>query len=127
MSMKRLIGRVMAEAEDKSRQIGIAKTIGDQLGGIGRVKMMTGAKRFQVLPEQGDYLGGLDIQFPLPKHKGAVNYFRVLLAGNDTYTVEVGVDRGGARKVKDTANDVYAEDLVDLFEKLTGLYLRFGR
>jgi len=123
MSMNLLIGRVIAEAEDKSRQIGIAKTIGDQLGGIGRVKMMTGAKRFQVLPEQGGYLGGLDIQFPLPKHKGAVNYFRVSLAGNDTYTVEVGVDRGGSRKVKDTVNDVYAEDLVDLFEKLTGLYL----
>ena len=123
MSMSRIIGR-LEEAVDKERQMEIAKTIGNQLGGIGRVKMMTGAKKFSVLPEQGDYLGGLDIQFPLPQHKGAVNYFKVLLAGNDTYTVEVGVERGGARKVKDTVNDVYAEDLARLFEKLTGLYLR---
>lgn len=117
----------MEEAVDKERQMQIAKTIGSQLGGIGAIKMMTGAKKFNVLPEQGDYLGGLDIQFPLPKHKGAVNYFKVLLAGNDTYTVEVGVERGGARKVKDTIDNVYAEDLIDLFEKQTGLYLRFGR
>jgi hypothetical protein len=127
MSMNRLIGRVMAEAEDKSRQIGIAKTIGDQLGGIGRVKMMTGATKFSVLPAQGGYLGGLDIRFPLPQHEGAVNYFKVLLAGDDTYTVEAGVERGGARKVKKQQDGVYAEDLIDLFEKLTGLYLRFGR
>ena len=124
MRMNLLIGR-LEEAADKERETEIAKTIGAQLGGIGKLRMMTGAKKFSVLPAQGDYLGGLDIQFPLPQHKGAVNYFKVLLAGNDTYTVEVGVERGGTRNVKDTVDNVYAEDLVDLFEKLTGLYLRF--
>lgn len=92
----------------------VAQTILQQLGGR-RVKAMTGAKNFVALK---DKMGGLQFQFPNPH--GGPNSVRIILNGMDEYEVEFF---RGTKSVK-SVDRVYAEDLIDLFEKTTGLYLR---
>lgn len=105
----------------------IANTILDQMGGMRRLQMMIGAKRFIVntLPEKG-YLGGVIIHFPQPD-KGKPNVVRIDLHESDTYRVEFVYARGYSEKVLKSYDNVYADQLRSLFERNTGLYLRLAR
>jgi hypothetical protein len=91
----------------------IAETILQQLGG-GRLRMMTGAKNFVALDN--------GLMFMLPRAKGGINKVIVKLNGLDLYDIEFDRIRGVEYKVIATANDVYAENLQDVFTEHTGLY-----
>lgn len=95
----------------------VATTILEQLGG-NRFRVMTGAR---------DFLGSEDsLQFKLPRAKDGINCVQIKLEPSDTYTmkfVRVG-DRRTGYKVTEKAvcEDVYCDQLQELFTKYTGLY-----
>ena len=93
-----------------------AKAILKQLGG-NKFIAMTGAKNFT-----GD---NKSLQFSLPKAKGGINKVRIELdRGRDLYNIEFGSLRAGKYKVKKKFKGIYADQMGDLFEKTTGLYIR---
>jgi hypothetical protein len=108
----------------------IAKTILLQMGGAGKIKMMTGAKNFMALPS------GVSFDFP---NKGGPNHVKITLEPDDTYTVEFGRKAGmkalmsGNLKADDfykqisKHTDIYFDQLKELFEGQTGLYLSFNK
>lgn len=96
----------------------IAATILRQMGGIGRIRAMTGAKNFI------DYGNGVSFQFP-NKAAGRPNLCKVTLRPEDTYLVEFGRHRGTTYKVLKTLDGVYGDMLKSLFEQESGLYLSF--
>lgn len=98
-----------------SRQI--AHTILNQMGGQGRLTAMTGAKNFM------SHEDGVSFKFP---RKNGVNYLRIILSPYDTYNLEWGyiAKKSGVPTYtkKSEFNDVYADQLCEIFEKETGLY-----
>jgi hypothetical protein len=92
-----------------------------QLGGTGRLNMMTGAKNF-MKTDSG-------VQFNIGRNAKSVNMVRVTLNGNDLYDVEFGrvrkVKGVPTYKVLNKHADVYNDMLVELFESNTGMYLTF--
>ena len=109
----------------------VANTILLQMGGgAGKIKAMTGAKNFIALPS--------GVSFDFPSRKGP-NHVKVTLEPDDTYTVEFGrkagvqalmsgkVDAENYYKKGNEYKDVYAEDLKEMFERETGLYLSLGK
>lgn len=101
----------------------IATTIAHQLGGQRRLAVMTGAKDFVAIER------GLQFHLPSGFAKDKINNVRVVLADNDTYTVEFGVI--GRRKpdftypftVLETTEGVYGDMLRDVVATRTGLDL----
>lgn len=99
----------------------ITDTILIQLGGTRRLMAMTGAKHF-VKDEDNRR-----VNIGLPRNKCV----RITLEANDTYTVEylrISTRKEWANgadmlKVVKRVEYVYAPDLVETFEELTGLYL----
>jgi hypothetical protein len=96
----------------------IAQTILEQLGGR-RFLVMTGAK---------DLLAGenyLSMRLPASLTKGRVNKIRILLADNDTYTLETYKfttrDLASASTPVRQESDVYVESLRETFTAMTGL------
>lgn len=96
-----------------TNNIEIANTILKQLGG-NRVRVMTGAKTFVAIEK------GLTFRFP---NQRGPNSVRITLTPADEYVVEF--QRVAGAKVTTTAKieGAYAEDLIPLFEKNTGLFL----
>lgn len=96
----------------------VAKTILSQLGG-GRFAAMTGAKNFSCGGKE-NYLG---MRIPRTKgEKGSVNYVKIALNGLDLYDVEYGRIHGYKYTVVAEENNIYADMLVESFERNTGLY-----
>jgi len=95
----------------------VANIILAQLGGGGRLRAMIGAKDFS----GGDNV--LTFRFAARAKNGA-NTIRITLEPSDTYKVEFHSVRGRTVKLKGSFDDIYAEDLIPLFERETGLYLR---
>jgi len=118
------------ENTTKEERMQVANTILLQMGGAGKIKAMTGAKNFTALPS------GVSFQFP--NRKGP-NYVKVTLEADDTYTVEFGkkagvqalmsgkVDVDNIYKKLSEHKDIYFDQLKDLFESETGLYLSLGK
>jgi hypothetical protein len=104
----------------KEERSQIAQTIAAQLGGIGRIRLMTGARNFVAL----DGNGGLMFQF-----KGWKRNAKCIIELNamDTYTfklVTIGNARNGFKVTEHyKLEGVYNDMLIDLFESETGLYL----
>lgn len=120
-----------------------ALTILDQMGGVRQLTMMTGAKNFI----RGHDGGKTWLSFEFPNRgQSKPNYVKVTLEPDDTYTMEFGRKKaitfgrlsqkeGVSGSMDDKAfrdqfysklgefNQVYNEDLKDLFEHQTGLYL----
>lgn len=94
----------------------VANTIISQMGGTRRLSMMIGANAFVGSDNS------VSFKFKARAKNGA-NAFRVTLNPSDTYTVEFVSCRGMKVTVKDSLSDVYAEDLISLFQNKTGLYL----
>ena len=90
-----------------------------QLGGSRILSMMIGLKRI-ILEEHG-----VQLIFPKPRHAGAVNKVRVFHNGKDLYDVEFIRFNKRGHKVLRTENDVNCTELKDVFEKGTGLHIRF--
>ena len=98
----------------QTTDLAVADMILAQLGGR-RFSAMTGAR---------DFLGGPDaLQFSIPRNASKANKVRIVLAGDDTYTVEFwSVRRHGldCRQVYGLAG-VYCDQLREIFEAQTGL------
>ena len=60
----------------------VSETIVEQLGGVSILSMMIGLKKIITEPN------AVQLIFPLPKHKGAVNKVRITLNGLDLYDIE---------------------------------------
>jgi len=94
-----------------------------QLGGSRWLQMMIGAKNFMVGHTNGGALGGLSFKFPRPG-RGKPNFVRILLMGDDTYSVEFMSLHGYNARSMSKVDGIYADQLRGLFERNTGLYLR---
>lgn len=113
--------RVAAEMVRLARELlasEIAKTIAEQMGGVRRLKAMLGAT---VMAVNGGK--GLGIKWP-NRQRSKGNYVEITLRGDDTYDMEFFNVSGRNRKSVKTYRGVYFDQLVDLFEKQTGWYLR---
>lgn len=95
----------------------IAETILEQLGG-NKFLVMTGAKN---LVNHGD---ALSFKLPYNFAKGGINYVKIYLCEDDTYSVKFGkVNRNRAWDwdVLSEVDYVYADMLPETFTKHTGL------
>jgi hypothetical protein len=97
----------------------IAAVIVQQLGGMGRLCAMTGAKDFVAI-ENG-------VSFGIGKNAKGVNKVRIVLTAQDLYDVEFGAVRTvklmPTYKVKSSTEGVYCDMLKAAFEAATGMYL----
>lgn len=94
----------------------IATTIYAQLGGR-RFAAMIGAKQI-VMAER-------KVTVTFPRANG-VNRLEVELDNSDTYTVKFQYEHGVKLSTKAEFADVYAADLQEMFEHVTGLYTSLG-
>lgn len=101
----------------------VAQTILDQMGGQRRLQVMLGVTMFNILASGNP---GVGIQWP-NKQRSKGNYVEIRLNGSDLYDVKF-FNRGGTAPMKlvKAYDDVYAEDLADIFERQTGWYLRMA-
>lgn len=91
----------------------VANTILEQLGGAGRLRMMTGAYNFYDL--------GNGLSFKIKNQRA--NYIKITLTPMDLYDVEVGRIRGNTYKVVQKGEGLYFDQLKPFIEKATGMYL----
>ena len=102
---------------DKTAIGEVAKTILDQMGGYGRLKMMIGIQ--QVV----DLRKGVGFKWP-NKQRSKGNYVEIILTPRDEYDMTFyNVSTGGKKEVK-KFRGIYFDQLIELFEKQTGWYLR---
>lgn len=92
----------------------IAHTILNQLG-YARLKAMTGA---YFLKEEER---GVSFRFRGSKK---VNYLKIVLNGLDLYNLEFGKVSKSSYNVVNTTKDVYFDQLIPIFEEVTGLAAR---
>lgn len=95
----------------------VAQTILAQLGGASRLAMMAGCKDFGASPTS--------VHFKVGTNAKKIGAMKITLDPNDTYTVKFFTGRGVNLKAGEVLSDVYAEDLVRIFEEKTGMYLSF--
>lgn len=110
---------VSSERTVNMSDLTVARTILNQLGGTGRLFSFVGANSFVGSDNS------VTFRFKARATNGS-NALRVVLDPSDTYTVEFISIRGTSVKVKESFSDIYADTLVSLFERKTGLYLSFG-
>jgi hypothetical protein len=91
----------------------IASEIVNQLGGMGRLNMMTGAYNFGALPN--------GVTFRIKNQKA--NVIKITLTSMDLYNLEVGRLRGGKYTVVVEKLGLYNDMLKPAIEKATGMYL----
>lgn len=94
----------------------VSTTIADQMGGIGRLKAMLGASVMKID-------NGIAIKWP-SKQRSKGNYIEIVLNASDTYDVKFFNASGTAKKLVKDYTGIYADRLVDTFEKQTGYFLR---
>ena len=122
VEMNEEYGDLLKKASPASKQANqIAKTIIEQMGGAGRLRMFLGVKRIVARPK------GIWFQWPAKKPSKTGNTLEVTLNGRDLYDLEFSYTTAskGSRKIKEFRN-VYFDQLVEIFEKHTGWYLRLG-
>ena len=88
------------------------------MGGARRLKVMVGLQQYGWLPK------GVYIKWAAGKRSKG-NYLEVTLRSDDTYDMTFYNVTIKAKKPVKSYSGVYADQLVALFEKQTGLYLRF--
>ena len=91
----------------------VANTILQQLGGAGKLRMMTGAYNFI------DTGNGVSFRLKNPR----ANFVKIKLNGKDLYDIEVGRVRGNTYKIVKEQNDLFFDQLKPFIEEATGLYL----
>lgn len=97
----------------------IAETIGHQLGGFNRLKVMIGAKDFSYT-HIDSYLA-----FKFMTGDQGINYLKITLNVMDLYDLEFGKIRGHKYTIIKRYDDIYFDQLRSLFEQTTKLYLTF--
>lgn len=91
-------------------------TIARQMGGIGRLQAMLGAT---VLRTDR----GLAIRWP-SKQRAKGNYVSIVLNDQDTYDMVFSSVAGAKVKTVATYSGIYADGLVDAFERQTGYRIK---
>jgi len=99
------------------KTIGVAKEILRQLGG-NKFIAMTGAKNFGVTENS--------LNFKIGKNSSSANWVKVVLNGKDLYDVSFFQIRRHKIKTLKTYNDIYNDQLRDIFTDFTGLYTSLG-
>lgn len=95
----------------------VAQTIYDQLGG-NRFRMLTGSHSF---------VGGKDfLQMKLRRNATRANTLKITLNAMDTYDVVFATAGKRGWKVVKEINGAYCDQLMDIFEETTGLYVTFA-
>lgn len=99
-----------------NKNLEIANTVIQQLGGTGKLVMMVGAWNFIV--------GDNSISFRF-KGSQVANYVKIILDALDTYNVEFKLvnTQSGICEEKEKFSMIYNDMLVNTFEEYTGLYL----
>lgn len=103
----------------KDQRTEIAQVIAEQLGGVGALRLMIGARNVGAITTD-DGLNGLRVQF---KARAPYNEFVVALEPTDTYRVTFTRLRMGRATATKAFTDIYAEALRSLIEAQTGLIL----
>ena len=103
----------------------VAETIADQMGGLSRLNMFLGLKAAQTVTPVPGILGGLVLKWKVKGAKDGINVLKVTLNGLDLYDLEFSRQWGSSFKVKRVINNVYCDQLIDMFESTTNLCLRF--
>lgn len=101
-----------------SHHLEIAQVIFSQIGGNHAMAMIGGKNVFAV--DEKD--GALSFMFKAENVK-KINYCKVVLDFDDTYTVEFGRKWGSTYKVIDTKSNVYCDELMNMFEEVTNVLL----
>lgn len=91
----------------------VAQTILQQLGG-NRFIMMTGAKNL--------LSSTTGLTFKIMRNAKGVTHVKITLTPLDLYKVEFLKIRGTTISMVSEFDDIYCDQLVELFEKETGLY-----
>lgn len=92
----------------------VAQTILNQLGGMKRLVIMTGAYNFVASSNA--------VSFRIKNRK--VNYIKITLNGKDLYDVKFSRIFNYQEKVVAELNDIYFDQLIPIFEQNTGMYLK---
>jgi len=114
---------VKQTAEQAAEAKTIATTILQQLGGK-RFAAMTGSKDFMILDCQKPY----GVRMKLSPNKSGANYLAIYLLDSDTYRMEFKNVKLNMKTLElkndeiETLEDVYAENLQEIFTATTGLY-----
>jgi len=87
-----------------------------------RLKAMIGGKNFA--SDKNDQCGAVSFRFTA-KSSNKSNFVKVTLTFMDVYTVEFGSIRSLKYKTISNFENIYCDDLKQLFERETGLYLSF--
>lgn len=102
-----------------------AKIITEQLGGLRRVSVMLGigsSPKYHWYNLTGAHGPGVGFTFP-NKQSSKGNVCEIKLDASDTYTVSFFSVRNFEKKLVRKLSDIYADSLVTVFERQTGLYL----
>lgn len=99
--------------------IAIAQTMLNQLGGK-RLELMTGAYGFIYSPSAR----ALSFKF---QSSPTANCLTITLDADNTYSLEFWLIQDAAFTLVERYDEVYFDQLIDLFESTTGLALRLGR
>lgn len=102
-------GNVAAAERNKE----IAMTILQQLGGMNRLNIMTGAYNFLIVEN------GVSFKLKNPP----ANYIKITLTSMDLYNLEIGRIRGGKYTVVYQGEGLYNDQLKPIIEEKTGMYL----
>jgi len=109
----------MAEQAPRTAVSEVAQIILDQMGGVRRLQAMLGAKDF--------LYDAKSVQFKWPnRQRSKGNHVKVTLRGDDTYDVVFSNVGGLNFKTVKEYHGIYADQLVELFERQTGYRLRLG-
>jgi hypothetical protein len=100
----------------------IAQIILAQLGGSAALKLMVSAYNFSSHSDEG--LGALSFRF---KGSRKANYIKIILAASDTYSLRFGKVGKFDYDIIAFEQDVYCDQLVEVFTRVTGLELRVPR
>jgi hypothetical protein len=107
---------------DLERRKEIANTIIHQLGG-GVFLRLTGAKNFCVLES------GVSFKLPSRFAKEGINHIEIILNSSDTYDLKferiINRKDNIIRKVLAEVSGVYCDQLIDIFESETALFVHF--
>lgn len=90
----------------------IAQTILNQMGGSGKLVAMLGARNFST--------EGNDLRFRFRGSRKS-NYVKITLNSMDLYDIEFGKIRKYELIPGESFFDVYADQLIEIFESVTGL------
>lgn len=107
---------------NKAKGNTVASTVLAQMGGARALTMMLGVKTFSSHSDEG--LGALSFRF---KGSRKVNYVKIILAPSDTYTLRFGKIGKTDYDVVEFIEDVYFDQLNDVFRRVTGLETRVPR